>query len=341
MLVKSKAPLRIGFAGGGTDVSPYSDEFGGAVLNATIDKYATVIIEPKNDGKISFCSIDRNERVTFDSKKYIEPNGKLDLLIGSYNRIVKDFTKKPLSFTMTTNVDAPIGSGLGASSTLVVAIIKAYQEWLKLPLGNYDIANLAYSIEREDLKMLGGKQDQYAASFGGFNFIEFGKDKVIVNPLKIDKIFAKELEFNTILYYTGTSRFSAKIIERQANNAKLKKSSAFEAMHKIKDDAFKMKEIFLANDSNKIGELLNLCWESKKKTANEISNQIIDKIYQTAITAGATGGKISGAGGGGFMIFYCPKLSKYNVIRELSKLGGECSNFRFTYTGAESWTVEE
>ncbi len=340
MLVKAKAPLRIGFAGGGTDVSPYSDEFGGAVLNATIDKYATVVIEPRNDGLISFCSIDKNEKVVFKSTKHLDSQGKLDLLAGSYNRIVKDFTKKPLSFSMITYVDAPIGSGLGASSTLVVAIIKAYQEWLKLPLGNYDIANLAYSIEREDLKMLGGKQDQYAASFGGFNFVEFEKDRVIVNPLKIDKTFAKELEFNTILYYTGTSRLSAKIIECQSENTKQKNSVALEAMHQIKKDAFKMKEIFLANDTDEIGELLNLCWESKKKTAQEISNSMIDEIYNTAIKAGATGGKISGAGGGGYMFFYCPKISKYNVMEELSKFGGKCTNFRFTYTGAESWTVD-
>lgn len=340
MLIKAKAPLRIGFSGGGTDVSQYSDEFGGAVLNATIDKYANVIIEPKNDGKICFSSADKNTSLTFNSAEKLDTNNNLKLIIGTYNRIVKDFVKKPLSFTMTTYVEAPAGSGLGSSSTLVVAVIKAFQEWQKLPLGNYDIANLAYKIEREDLHQLGGKQDQYAAAFGGFNFMEFEKNKVIVNPLKLDETFKKELEFNTILYYTGTSRLSAKIIEAQTKNTKKKNSVELESMHNIKKDAYLMKQIFLAQNTEEIGQRLQISWENKKRTAPEISNSMIDKIYETAIKSGATGGKISGAGGGGYMIFYCPKSVKYNVIKELSKFGGTCTNFSFTNNGAESWTID-
>ncbi|MEL6257370.1 MAG: dehydrogenase, partial [Bacteroidota bacterium] len=211
MIIRSKAPLRIGLAGGGTDVSPYSDEFGGSILNATIDKYAYASIIPRKDGKIVLHAMDKKERFEMDSLARLPINGELDLLRGVYNRIVKDFNHNaPLSFELKTYVDAPPGSGLGSSSTLVVAIVGAFTEWLKLPLGEYDIAHLAHDIERVDLGFAGGKQDQYAATFGGFNFMEFYKDdKVIVNPLRIRNRYILELEFNIITYYTGTSRLSS------------------------------------------------------------------------------------------------------------------------------------
>ena len=170
MRIRSKAPLRLGLAGGGTDVSPFSDIYGGAILNATINMYAYTTIEPTNDGKIVFDNPARTElREEFDSCEEIKPEGFFILHKGVYNRIVKQFTHKPLSFRISSFVDSPPGSGLGTSSTLVVSILGAFVEWLKLPLGEYDIAHLAYEIEREDLAMTGGKQDQYAATFGGFN----------------------------------------------------------------------------------------------------------------------------------------------------------------------------
>ena len=340
MLIRSKAPLRIGLAGGGTDVSPYCDIYGGSILNACINMYAYATIEPRNDGKIEFCCADRNEQNVFDSSLSLPIDGKFDLLKGVYNRLVKDYIKKPLSFTLTTYVDAPAGSGLGSSSTLVVAIVKAFQEWQNLPLGEYDLAKLAWSIEREDLNMAGGRQDQYAAAFGGFNFMEFAaNEKVLVNPLRIRKEYVNELEFNVLLYYTGTSRLSAKIIESQVENAKKKDEKAIDAMHKLKQQSLDMKEALLTGNLSKMGELLNTGWENKKKMSSAISNSVIDNIYETAIKAGALGGKISGAGGGGFFMFYCPGNSRYRVIEELSKLGGEFRRFRFTNLGAESWIM--
>ena len=340
MIIRAKAPLRIGIAGGGTDVSPYCDDFGGSILNACINMYAYATIKPRNDGQIEFRCEDRKEYEKYNSDISIPIDGKFDLLKGVYNRLVKDYIKKPLSFTLTTYVDAPAGSGLGSSSTLCVAIVKAFQEWLNLPLGEYDLAKLAYSIEREDLKMAGGKQDQYAAAFGGFNFMEFNGDKVLVNPLRIKKEYVNELEFNMLLYYTGTSRLSAKIIESQAENAKNKNEKAIEAMHKLKKQSYDMKEALLTGQMYKIGELLNDGWENKKKMSSSISNPVIDNIYKTAINAGASGGKISGAGGGGFFMFYCPDNSRYKVIQDLQKLGGEFRRFRFTNIGAESWTIK-
>lgn len=341
MLIRAKAPLRIGLAGGGTDVSPYCDIYGGSILNACINMYAYATIEPRDDGKIEFRCEDRKEFAIFDSVEKFKIDGKFDLLKGVYNRLVKDYIKKPLSFTLTTYVDAPAGSGLGSSSTLVVAIVKAFQEWQNLPLGEYDLAKLAWSIEREDLKMAGGRQDQYAAAFGGFNFMEFSSnEKVLVNPLRIRKEYVNELEFNVLLYYTGTSRLSAKIIESQVENTKKKDEKAIDAMHKLKQQSLDMKEALLTGNLSKMGELLNTGWENKKKMSSSISNPVIDNIYETAIKAGATGGKISGAGGGGFFMFYCPNNSRYRVIEELSKLGGEFRRFRFTNIGAESWTTK-
>ena len=340
MIIRAKAPLRIGLAGGGTDVSPYCDVYGGCILNACITMYAYATIEPSNNNKIEFCCADRNEYGIFDAQEYLEIDGKFDLLKGVYNCLVRDYIKKPLSFKLTTYVDAPAGSGLGSSSTLVVAILKAFQEWQNLPLGEYDLANQAWSIEREDLKMAGGRQDQYAASFGGFNFMEFNGTKVLVNPLRIKKEYINELEFNILLYYTGTSRLSAKIIESQAQNAKNKNEKAIEAMHKIKQYSYDMKEALLTGNLYKMGDLLNDGWKYKKQMSSSISNEVIDNIYETAIKAGASGGKISGAGGGGFFMFYCPDNTRYKVIEELQKLGGEFRRFRFTNIGAESWTIK-
>lgn len=340
MIIRSKAPLRIGLAGGGSDVSPYSDQFGGAILNATIDLYAYATIEPRTDNKIVFQSIDKKEKIECDSKLFLEIDGKLDLLKGIYNRIVKDFIKKPLSFTLTTFVEAPPGSGLGSSSTLVTTIVGAFSEWLKLPLGEYDIAKLAYDIERVDLKQAGGKQDQYAATFGGVNYMEFyANDKVIVNPLRIRNSILSEISYNTVLYFTGTSRDSSKIISRQQNSVTHNEQTKIEAMHKIKEQAVLMKEAMLKGDLDEIGPILDFGWKHKKNMAKGISSDFIDEIYNAAIKAGSTGGKVSGAGGGGFMFFYCPLNTRFPVIETLKKFGGEVKNFNFSKNGLNTWTI--
>ena len=340
MFVRSKAPFRLGLAGGGTDVSPYSDLYGGAILNVTVNLYARTSIYPTNNNKIIFHSIDRNKTYEFDAAQSLPLNSEIDLQIGVYNRIVKDFSHKPLSFEMTTSMDVPGGSGLGTSSTLVVSILGAFVEWLELPLGEYDIASLAYDIERTDLKMAGGKQDQYAATFGGVNFMEFlANDKVIVNPLRTKKSFLNELNFSLILYYTKTSRESAMIIEKQIENVKSSTTSAIEAMHQVKAQSFAMKEAFLRSDLDGIGRILRESWLSKKQMASGISNADIEKIYETAIKAGARGGKISGAGGGGFMFFFAENNKRYAIIEALKKLGGDVVNYEFTQKGLDSWTT--
>jgi D-glycero-alpha-D-manno-heptose-7-phosphate kinase len=339
MIIRSKAPLRLGLAGGGTDVSPFSDKYGGAVLNATISLYAYATIEPSDDGMIILNSIDKGIVIKSKSIDNLVIDGNLDLLKGVYNRVVKDWIKKPLSFVLTTYVDAPAGSGLGTSSTLVTAILGAFAEWLKLPLGEYDLARLAYEIERSDLGMAGGKQDQYAATFGGVNFMEFsGSGKVIVNPLRIKDVILNELSNNIILFYTETSRISSEIIEMQQRNVNAGSNKSVEAMHTIRDLAVKMKEAILKGELDNIGELFNLSWEYKKQMADGISNPYIDRIYEAALKAGSTGGKITGAGGGGFMFFYCPGNTRYRVISELTAFGGSVRRYEFTKDGLVTWT---
>ena len=340
MLIRSKAPLRLGLAGGGTDVAPYSDIYGGAILNATISMYAYASIKPRTDGKIILKAIDKNEEYILKSSSNLKIDGKLDLHKGSYNRIVKDFSKKTLSFELSTFVDAPAGSGLGTSSTLMVAIVGAFAEWLKLPLGEYDIAHLAYEIERIDLGMAGGKQDQYSATFGGVNFMEFLKnDKVIVNPLRIKEKYLAELSNNLVLYYTETSRLSSVIIENQQKNVRSKNKKSLDAMHKMKEQAVMMKECLLKGNIDEIGKILDFGWKFKKQMAEGVSNKLIDDIYNTAIKSGATGGKISGAGGGGFIFFYCPGNTRFTVIDALKKFGGQAKRYDFTTSGLTSWTI--
>jgi D-glycero-alpha-D-manno-heptose-7-phosphate kinase len=343
MIYRSKAPLRIGLAGGGTDVSPYSDLYGGAILNATVSLYAHVTIEPLGDYSIVLQGIDRNEQLRFDDGAKLDAlpvDGKLDLLKGVYNRIRRDYGWTGKGFRLSTFVDAPAGSGLGTSSTLVVAIIGAFTEMLRLPLGEYDMGHYAYDIERQDLRMAGGKQDQYAATFGGVNYMEFYKeDRVIVNPLRVKEKYLFELENNLLLYYTATSRESAKIIEVQSRNVIDKKEKSIEAMHQLKNQAQQMKEALLKGRIHEIGEILDFGFRQKQQMAEGITNPYIDNIYEQARKAGATGGKISGAGGGGFMTFYCPGISKYRVMEVLAGLGGRVQPYTFTGHGLTTWTV--
>jgi D-glycero-alpha-D-manno-heptose-7-phosphate kinase len=222
----------------------------------------------------------------------------------------------------------------------VVAIIGAFAEMLRLPLGEYDIAHYAYDIERKDLGLAGGKQDQYAATFGGVNFMEFYEgDKVIVNPLRVKEQYLFELENNLVLYYTSTSRESAEIIKKQSKNVTEKKEKSIEAMHQLKQQAQMMKEALLKGRLNEIGEILDFGFQQKRQMAEGISNQLMDDMYETAKKAGATGGKISGAGGGGFMIFYCPANTKFHVIKSLEQFGGRHRNYQFVGHGLKTWSI--
>lgn len=342
MIVRAKAPLRIGLAGGGTDVSPYSDKYGGFILNVTLDMFAHATIQLRNDDKICFIAQDIEQTYTQSMYDDVEIAGELILHKAIYRRIVKEFNNDvPLGLDIITFSDAPPGSGLGSSSTMVVTILAAFRELLKLPLGEYDLAHLAYEIEREDCKLSGGKQDQYAATFGGFNFMEFYQDRVLVNPLRIRNDIQNELESQIILYFTGLSRDSGKIIDDQIKASTKKDSDkSLEALHMVKQSAFEMKECLLRNDIEGMSKVLKASWLAKKSTSASISNPYIEEVAAMAIENGAKSLKLSGAGGGGFMMLFVDPVQKQPLIKKLKQTSGQVHNFQFTNFGVKAWTVQ-
>lgn len=341
MIVRSRAPLRIGLAGGGTDVSPYSDTYGGCILNATINMFAYTTIETRDDDQVMFQADDIEKSFQAKATNKLELDDTLILHKAIYNRVVKDFNNnEPLAINVITYSDAPPGSGLGSSSTMVVSILAAYRELLKLPLGEYDLAHLAFEIEREDCLLSGGKQDQYAATFGGINFMEFYKDNVLVNPLRIRKEILNELESQIVLYFTGISRDSGKIIDDQIKAAgKKDDNKSLDALHMVKQHAFEMKECLLRNDIIGMSNILKASWEAKKGTSSSITNSHVEEMSELALANGANALKLSGAGGGGFMMIFAEPTKKFSLMRLLGKTDGQVHKFQLTQNGVEAWTV--
>lgn len=339
MIVRSRAPLRLGLAGGGTDVSPYSDMYGGNVLNATINLSAYCTIKTLTRPVVQVNAADAGILCEVPLGTGRIDTGAL-LVDGVANRVARDFGPIPGGFSITTYNDAPAGSGLGTSSTMVVCILKCFTEWMGIPLGDYELARLAYEIEREDLALAGGRQDQYAAAFGGFNFMEFLPDgHVIVNPLRVKDWIIRELEGSMVLYYTGRSRESAAIIAEEQKAAHRGDSVAVEAMHRIKQSAVDMKLALLSGDMKRFSDILGSAWEDKKKMASSISNPMIQEAFDAAIAAGALSGKVSGAGGGGFIMLMVPPEKRMEVISALSALPGKVVPFQFISQGAVSWKL--
>lgn len=340
-IIRARAPLRIGLAGGGTDVSPYCDNYGGAVLNITINRFAYATIIPRDDDKVSFISNDLDQQDDLPLADSYPTDEGLRLHRGIYNRIVRDFNDgEPLPLTLITSVDCPQGSGLGASSTLMVAMVEAFRLFLSLPLGEYDVAHLAFEIERLDVGLSGGRQDQYAATFGGINFIEFASnDRVIVNPLQLKPSVFHELEASMLLYFTGVSRESGKIIERQVAAIENRTERSLEAMHQLKRDALEMKAALLRGEIGSLGPILNRSWESKKATASHVTTGHIDAIYEKALANGAIAGKISGAGGGGFMMLLVDPIRREHLLKALRNNDGEVYTAGFSQAGATGWRI--
>ncbi|MBO9646126.1 MAG: dehydrogenase [Pseudacidovorax sp.] len=338
VVARARAPLRLGLGGGGTDVSPYCDQYGGEVLNVTIDKYAYATVCAAEHGTVRLTAADSGRVWQGAAEPVLQRQQGLDLHVGVYNRVVRDFMGgQPLAVDVITHSEAPPGSGLGSSSTMVVALLQAFCEYLSLPLGEYDIASLAHDIERVDLGMAGGKQDQYAATFGGMNFMEFYADRVIVNPLRMKAELKAELESSVVLFYTGVSRESAAIIAEQTDHIRRRDSAPLEAMHRVKAEARAMKEAVLTGNLEAFAQSMRTGWEEKKKLARSISNAAIDEVYDAAMAAGALAGKVSGAGGGGFMMFVAELSRRPEVMRCLQRFNGQVFTCNFTERGAHSW----
>ncbi|MBQ4288009.1 MAG: dehydrogenase, partial [Bacteroidales bacterium] len=309
-------------------------------LNATINLYAYCTLEDTSDGRLTINSYDSKCFKSFPLTSRLEIDGQASLVKGVCNRIMQDYGIQLPSMKITTYNDAPAGSGLGTSSTMVVCILKALVEKFALPLGDYEIARLAYEIERTDLGLSGGRQDQYAASFGGFNYMEFMRSGVvIVNPLKIKRWIIDELEASMVLYFTGISRESANIIDLQKKNTEEGNSEAIEAMHRIRESVDMMKIALLKGDMHEFASILGQAWEDKKKMAGPITNPGIQEVMDVAKASGAISGKVSGAGGGGFIMFMVDPVRKKQVTDALGALSGFVMPFQFTDGGAHAWKI--
>lgn len=335
MIIRSKAPLRISFGGGGTDVAPFCENQGGVIIGSTINKYAYCSILPREDDEITVHSLDFDMTLKYNTKENFVYDGKLDLVKAALKAMnVKQGAEVYL------HCDAPPGSGLGTSSTVMVALLSAIAKWQKIDIDAYAMADLAYGVERIDLGISGGYQDQYATTFGGFNFMEFhGRNKVVVNPLRINKDIIHELQYNLLLCYTGKVHVSANIIDDQIKN--IEKKDPFNAMCEVKALAHAMKDELLKGNLNAFGKLLDYSWNSKKRMSTKISNKDIDELYDRAKSEGAIGGKLLGAGGGGFLLIYCPFNARHKVAKGLKEMGGQIMDWNFELRGVQSWVVDE
>jgi D-glycero-alpha-D-manno-heptose-7-phosphate kinase len=335
-LIRARAPLRISFAGGGTDVPPFPAQEGGAVLSATINQYAFASLRPRLDRQISVQSLDFGLSVEFGLDEPVLFDGDLDLPKAAVRRLLD---RDHAGFDLFLHSGAPPGSGLGASSAMVVALVGVLQEKYRLTMTNYQIAEIAYQIEREDLAIRGGLQDHYAATFGGFNFIEFGAEHVIVNPLRIRPDVVNELEHNLLLVYTGRTRLSDHIIDDQVSRYRAGEPEAVEGLWQQRTLAKQLKDALLRGRFDDFGCLLDEAWQAKRRLSPKVSTAFIDEAYDVAKTNGALGGKVTGAGGGGYMIFYCRFDRRHLVAEALIKLGLAVSELTFDQSGLTTWRV--
>ena len=335
--VFAKAPLRLAMAGGGTDLLPYWRHHGGVVLNGTIDQYAYCKIEPYHEWL--FQSVDLNDAEGYFplDEKYVDT--KMKLLINTYQYLTKGIERHPVK--ITTYVEAPPGSGLGSSSALVVALISAIAEYYSIPLGEYDIAEYAVEIERNICNLPGGKQDQFAAAFGGFNFIEFLPDgRTIVNPLRLNFKTQNMLELSTVLYYVGKPRMSERVIENTAQNLLNNDEATLQATHRIKSAAIEYKRSLLLGDVDKICETMNTYWKNKIQTNEKVVSPELLDSYEFALKNGAKAAKISGAGGGGHMILFTDFERRHQLITALKEREiGRVVPFKFVKHGVDVWRV--
>jgi len=333
-IVRAKAPLRMSFGGGGTDVPPYPEEKGGAVLSATIDKYAYCSLTVRDDKLVNVTSLDYDLVTKYPLNDKLEYDGKLDL--------VKAATKVmeiENGVDLFLHSDMPPGSGLGTSSTMTVALVGALRHWLKLPFVEYDVAELAYRIERQEAGIKGGKQDQYAASFGGFNFIEFLGKTTVVNPLRIKNEILNELQYRLMLCYTGKTRLSAGIIDDQVRGYTENREGVVHALDETKKSAINMKNALLLGQIDEFGALLHQGWQSKKRFSTKITDPSIDELYDVARQNGALGGKLLGAGGGGYLLLLCEFDKRHILAQKLEEHGGKVVNFAFEFNGLQTWEV--
>lgn len=330
MIIKAQVPLRVSFGGGGTDISSFIEEDGGCVLTSTINKYAYCSIIPNGTKKINIYSSDFNKKVSINTNEYTY-DGNLDIV-----KATLKFMNIKNGCDINIRCDVKPGTGLGASSAIVVSLLSALMKWEGIEMDRYELAKFAYEVERKELGISGGFQDAYATAFGGFNFIEFNKNKsVIVKPLNLKENVFYNLQNNLVLCYTGKSHISSNIIKDQVRNYEKKNTNVMDALFAIKSLAYKMRDVITEGNIDHLGEMLDAGWENKKKLSSMITNPKIDKLYNEALQSGALGGKLLGAGDGGYLLIYCSEKLKQKICKRLIRAGGEIENWKFEFEGVK------
>ena len=332
MEVRARAPLRVSYAGGGTDVPPYPAQMGGVVLSCTIKSYAYCSISPRDDGTITVAQENQGLKASYDHLSELERGGEIEFVKAVASRFALDS-----GFDATLRYDELPGTGLGSSSALCVSLVGAFREWKGNSMTNYDIANLAYEVERKDVGIPGGMQDQYASAFGGFNLIEFKRDATIVNPLRIRPEILHEMEYNSLLCFTGSTRRSGGILKRQIESYENKNPRVLDSLEKMKTLTLQMKDLLLVGNLTDFAKLLNSEWELKKNLDQAISTEDTDRLLLASREAGALGGKLLGAGGGGFLLLYCKPGKLVKVQNAIEALGARTFPIRFDKDGLQTW----
>ncbi|MGH2692091.1 MAG: GHMP kinase [Actinomycetota bacterium] len=315
--IRARAPLRISFSGGGTDVMPYPVDHGGCVLSVTIDLYSFASLRPREYSHYNVSSDEGPARYT--KPEDMAPHTGLDLHLFC---------------------DAPPGSGLGSSSALVVAMLAAVAELNHTPLTPYELAERAYGVERVQLQQVGGMQDQYACTFGGFNFIEFlGEDRVVVNPLRVPEDVESELHGSLLLCYTGMTRVSGGILKRQVEGYRSGRRKSVDSLGKIKSLTLELKEALLTGDLPSFAEILDESWQAKRNLAEGITNDRVEELVGHAKRSGALAGKLLGAGGGGYLLLFCPFDKRPRIAQAMEEAGARVIRFNFAPAGVQTWRV--
>lgn len=336
MLVRGKVPLRVSLCGGGTDVPPYCDEHGGCVLSSTINMHAYATIEERDDDRVNIRSLDYESSVHYDVRDELSLDGKLDLIKAVVNHMAHD-----RGFNLFIHTDAPPGSGLGSSGCIGTMMVGLISYLNGLRLDRNEIAEKAIHIERNILGVSGGRQDQYAAVYGGMNYIEFGRQQNVVYQLRLDQSIVRELEYHLLLVYTEKKHYSGDLIDQQIKLYEDKDETHLASLAELKELTNQMKEALVTGEISTVGHLLHDAWVAKKRMNPLVATPQVNEMYEEVRKLGALGGKILGAGGGGYLLLFCPFLQKHAIAKRVQEMGGTIANFDFVEHGLQIWHIDK
>ena len=336
MLIRGKAPLRVSFSGGGSDVSPYCDEYGGSVLSTTIGMYAVGSLSVRKDNQVNIFSVDYDELVHYELGNEINEGDKLSFLRSVIKRL-----NPPRGINLYLHSDAPPGTGLGSSGAISALIVGLINHAFNLMLTKYEMARIAYEVEHDDLGRAVGRQDHYAAVFGGMNFMEFTRADTIVFPLRVEPWILEELGYHLQMFYTRKKRDSNDIVASQVKFYQEKRQSTIAALSEMKDLTRRMTACLLQGKLKDFGHHLHEAWSQKQRMNPGTVNPYLSELYEEARRNGAVGGKLLGAGGGGFFVFFTPFTKKGKVAEALGRLGAQATPLAFDFGGMQTWQVAE